>query len=151
MTLPILFNFSIVVAILYLAARKSVPEHFRLRAEKLDQAIRGAERDFAAASKECDAWNTKMQHAPDEAKAFAADAKSSLTRYRETTLAAAKKESERVAKEAVALANTELQRAKESLGRELALRSLRASASYLRGHLEDRDREVLLDQFAGRA
>lgn len=151
MTLPILFNFAIVVFILYKAGRKPVLDHFRARAEKLDQEVRGAERAYEAASKECDSWANKMQKAPDEAKVFAADAKSTLARYRETTLAAATHESERVAKEAVALANTELQRAKEGLGRELALRSLRASESYLRSHLEDRDREVLLDQFAGRA
>lgn len=151
MTLAIFINFLIVVGILYWAGKKPILEHYRARAAKLEEEVRGSERAFEAATKELNGWTEKMQKAPDEAKAYAADAKTTLARFRETTIAAAKEESIRIGREASALANTELQRAKEGLGKEIALRSLRASESYLRGHLEDRDREVLIGQFAERA
>lgn len=145
--LPVLFNFAVVVAILYFSLRKMSSQFLINRSQAIATSIAEGEKLSADAAKLLGEWDSKWKQCEAYSKELMDEAKITIERLRASGLDKAKLESERIAREGKMAAETDLIRAKSNLQRDIALRSLGLSESYLNTHLAEEDRKRLVGEY----
>jgi len=142
-----IFNFLVVVGILWYYGRKPTLEFFANRRNTIESAIRGAENQYAQAESALKVWEQKWSNSQTEANQLRSDAKERAEIFRKRTLESANLEAERIEKDAQLLGKGEVLRAKRTLQREVAERSIRMAEKFLEGHLDERDRHKLVADY----
>jgi F0F1-type ATP synthase membrane subunit b/b' len=145
--LPVLFNFIVVVLILYFSLRKMSAQFLSHRSETIAASIAEGEKLSVDAAKLLNEWDSKWKQCEAYSKSMMDEAKITIERLRSNGLDKAKLESERIAREGTMVAETEMVRVKSHLQREIALRSLVLSQNYLKKHLAEDDRKRLVNEY----
>lgn len=140
-------NFSVVAAVLYFGARKGVLGMLSGRAETVRKEISEAETLFGQASKSLSENESNHKNREANAKREMDDAKTTVTRHREKTMATAKTEAERIKREAKMMGSNEVESAKRLLQTELAEKSLEMASIYLDKHMEPKDKNKLVQEY----
>lgn len=140
-------NFLVVVAIFVKFAGKNVVAFFAHRSEEVRKEIAEAEKMAAESSallKQTEAnWDSREAISQQQLN----DAKAAIARNKEKQIALAHHEAERIKKEAHMAASTEALRAQQSLSRELISQSVGLAKSYLKDHLDEKDKHKLVSDY----
>ncbi len=142
-----IFNFLVVVFILWYFGRGPIGEFLVTRSKTVESAIGDAEAASRSASAELVEWKKSWESSEAHVKAQLDEAKVAMERLRETTLKAAKVEADRIRKESELVGKSEVMKAKESLRREVAEKSVKLAEAYLAGHLGDKDQQKLVSEY----
>lgn len=142
-----IFNFGLVVFILWFFGRKSIAAFLVARAEAVSTAMTEAERQSKESGALLSEWETNSRSREAHAKAQFEEAKAAIARSREIALVAAGTEAERVKNEAALVGKSETSRVKETLRRELVDRSVTMAHAYLEGNLSEKDRQKLVTEY----
>lgn len=142
-----IFNFALVVVVLYFAARKPFAAFLAQRSANVASQIAEGEQLSSEAEKSLALWESNWRSLEAHAKQLAEDARAAMTKVRETTLANARREAERIRHDGQLVGQSEALRARDGLGRELAERSVLAAGQYLKGHLADDDQRKLVYEY----
>lgn len=145
--LSILFNFSVVVFVLWYYGRAPLAQYLSDRSDALAKEMAEASALSKEARQELDTWQKRWNGAKGEIAQQEVETKALLARQREMMIAHLKSESERVKHEAILVAQSENARAKRLLREEVAHRSVEVARKYLVGHLEDKDRHRLVSEY----
>ena len=145
--LPVIFNFALVLGILYFSCRKAFAAFLINRSKDIGTQIQDAEKLYSESHAFLIQSEADSKASEAHAKRLLDDAKVTLERVRTTSLEKAKHEAERVSKEASMVGKTELARARMTLQKELAQKSLSAAEGYLTSHMNDEDRHGLVNNY----
>ncbi len=145
--LPVIFNFALVLAILYFSCRKAFTAFLVNRSKDIGTQIQDAEKLYTESHVLLTKSEADSQASEAHAKRLLDDAKVTLGRVRTTSLERAKHEADRVTKEASMVGKTELARARMTLQKELAEKSLNAAENYLTSHMNEEDRHGLVNNY----
>jgi F-type H+-transporting ATPase subunit b len=142
-----LVNFAVVVFILVKFGRQPLRDFLAARSKQIADAMREAEKESTEAKHQLAEAEKNWRASQANAQRFVEDAKSSIIRFREHALAAAKQEAERVRKEASLVETTERLRARRSLQQEVARKSVAMAGQYLQTHLGEKERHKLVTDY----
>lgn len=145
--LPVVVNFLAVVGVLFFATRKSAAAFLVTRREQVGGQILEAEKLWKEADADLRHWEGEWKSSEAHAKQLLDEARASSEHLKKTSLEKAATEASRIQREGELLGQTELARAKRSLQREVAERSIRAASQYLSGHVAEEDRSKLLNEY----
>lgn len=140
-------NFLLVAAILYKLAGKKLVAFFAARSEEVKKEIGEAEKMAAEAGAQFKTWETSWKSRDALARQQEEEAKAAVIRMKEKQIASAHHEAERIKKEAQMAATTETLRAKQELSRELVHQSVGVAKSYLKDHLDDKEKHKLVSDY----
>ncbi len=140
-------NFSVVAFVLIYFGRKPLAQMLAARSTSLATEIRGAEADEKEASAQLAQWEAKWNGSAAEAKQAQVDAQTRIASLKETTLATAKKQAERIVKEANAVGQVEATKGRETLQREIVRKSVSMAKDFLGAHVGDKDRHQLVAEY----
>jgi len=146
-SLPVLVNFTALVTLLFLALRKPAAAFMANRSAQIGQQMVEAQAMSTDAERELNKWQTNWRSLEVNAKKMQDDAKSTLEKLRLNSAARAKVEAERIEREANLVGQSELNKAKLQLQREVAIRSVDLVEEYLGSHIGDEDRHRLVADY----
>lgn len=130
-----ILNFSLVVGTLYFAGRKPLASFLASRSDSVGAAIDEAERLSRISEAELARWTNLLGHSRSEVDILKAESKSMIVALNEKTQLEARRETERVQKEAELVSATEYARAKRQLEAELCSGSVELAKNYLSENL----------------
>jgi F-type H+-transporting ATPase subunit b len=142
-----LFNFAIVVFILWKFGRQPFREFLSTRSKNIATQIQEAEFQSAEAKKLLGVAEKNWKSCETKACQFQEEAVAIVQRYREQTVLAARAEAERIQRESKMVAQSEMLKAKDTLQREIAQRSVRMAGQYLLAHLAEKDKQKLVSDY----
>lgn len=140
-------NFLAVVAILYFAGRKPFMAFLDTRSTTVGNSIVDAEIASKKAGEELAQWKSSWASSEAHAKAQKEEAAAAMARLKDTVLASAKVEATRIGKESSLVGQSEVTRARVSLQREVAEKSVKLAEAYLSSHLGEKDQQKLVSEY----
>jgi len=140
-------NFAVVLFILWYFGRKPIAEFFQQRRHTIQVAISEAEAQYLEAEKSLSTWQTRMKESEAEARTMFDDAKASMKKFSERTVASAQNETQRIKQESQLLGKGEILRAKQGLQTEMAEKSIALAERYLSKQLDERDKHQLVSEY----
>lgn len=145
--IAVLFNFICVVGILVHFGRKPAKDFLAHRSQTIATQIKEATELSKNAQRELAEWQQRWSESESLAKRDHEDAKKSVEKFRETVLAHAKTEAQRIQHEAKLVGESEASKAQQGLRKELIHTSVRVARDYLAQNLEDRDKLHLVTEY----
>ena len=145
--LSTLINFTVVVFILVYAGRKPIADFFAGRSQQIAKDVDEARHLSTEARRLLENWDAKSKNAQSEIHQQMEDAKASMAKFRESTLAHANNEARRISEEAKTVAAAEMLRAKRALRQQLAIESVEQARQYLESHVDKKDSKKLLTDY----
>lgn len=135
------------VLILGFALRKPLAEFLVSRSDALSKEIREAEAEAKKSAADLAHWEGKMQASKEEVAQHEADVRAQLEKQKAESATWTASEIERIGKESELVAESEKNRAKAGIQREVAHRSLAAARAYIEGHVSEKDRKQLVNEY----
>lgn len=148
--LSTVFNFAVVVFILWHFGRKPIAEFFQNRSKDIGTSVNEARIVSAEAKKAVEQWAAKKAGSEREIHQQMEDARSSIAKFRDATIARVNSESRRISEESAAVSAAEMVRAKRALRRQLAVESIEQARTYLTSHVDKKDSGKLLTDYLER-
>jgi len=145
-----IFNFAVVVLILWYFGRKPVGVFLVARSEAVAKAIVEAEQLSREMSASLEKWERDWKASEAHAKQHLEEARTAMLRHRESVLAAARADAERLRREGGMQGKSEIVKAKASLRRQLVDRSIKMAQTFLEGQLSEKDRQKLVGEYLER-
>jgi len=140
-------NFLAVVAILYFAGKKPFGAFLATRSDTVATSITDAEIASKSAGEELAQWKNSWSSSEAHAKAQKEEAAAAMARLKDTVLASAKVEATRIGKESSLVGQSEVVKARTSLQREVAEKSVKLAEAYLSSHLGEKDQQKLVTEY----
>ena len=142
-----LFNFGLLVVILFWFGRKPLKAFLASRSELIATTLEEATNLSEEALRKKNEWEQKWNHANSDVKQQLEEARAALRRYRETAIAAAQVEADRVETESKLAGVGEVAKARSRLESEILQRSVDLAESHLRNNLADKDKSRLVSEY----
>ena len=142
-----ILNFAVVVFVLTYFGRKPFAQFLISRSESLKSSIGEAEKFAKEAQVELSKWEANWKSAESHAKKNEMDAKESLKKFQERTLADARHEAERIKKDAALMGDSETSKAKRALQTEVARHSVELAQLHLGEHLAAAEKHKMVSEF----
>ena len=143
-------NTLLLLAVLIYFARKPVLTYLAGRRDTIAKNLDGAAQLLAEASLRLAEWNQKAASLDQEVASIRDATRRAAEAERDRILADARVTAARILQSASAVAERELQQARESLHGEAADLAVELAAKILREQVNDGDRARLVDEFIGR-
>jgi F-type H+-transporting ATPase subunit b len=143
-------NTLLLLAVLIYFARKPVLTYLAGRRDTIAKNLDGAAQLLAEASLRLAQWNQKAASLDQEVAAIRDATRRAAEAERDRILADARVTADRIRQSASAVAERELQQARESLRGEAADLAVELAAKILREQVNDSDRTRLVDEFIER-
>jgi F-type H+-transporting ATPase subunit b len=143
-------NTLLLLAVLIYFARKPVLTYLAGRRDTIAKNLDGAAQLLAEASLRLAEWNQKAASLDQEVAAIRDATRRAAEAERDRILADARVTADRIRQSASAVAERELQQARESLRGEAADLAVELAAKILREQVNDSDRTRLVDEFIER-
>jgi len=143
---PIL-NFLVVVFIFWFFGRKPFGAFLVSRSQGVENSILDAEAASKTAGADLAQWKNSWSSSEAHAKQQLDEAKVAMTKLSESSKRFAATESERIKKEATLVSQSEVIKARVSLQREVAEKSVKLAEAYLSGHLAEKDQNNLVTEY----
>ena len=143
-------NTLLLLAVLIYFARKPVLTYLAGRRDTIAKNLDGAAQLLAEASLRLAEWNQKAASLDQEVAAIRDATRRAAEAERDRILADARVTADRIRQSASAVAERELQQARESLRGEAADLAVELAAKLLREQVNDSDRTRLVDEFIER-
>jgi F-type H+-transporting ATPase subunit b len=143
-------NFAVVLAILAYFGRQPAKDFFKTRSEVLSKSVREAEAIAQAAIRAKAEMEQKLASAKSEMVARQREAEESMKKLKQSALAKASQEAERIHRDSQLLQEGEQVRARKQLLKELGDDSVAAVRRYLSTSLEDKDKDALVTDYLTR-
>jgi len=140
-------NLLLLLAVLFVLARKPIREFFAARRELIGTEIDEAADVLARAESNFAEWQRKLVELDAELADIRNTARERARHEREQILAEAQESAERIQRNASAAIERELRRARSDLREEAAVLAARLAEQMLERQTGDADRERLLDEF----
>jgi len=150
LVLASIFNFALVLFIFWYFGRRPIASFLLDRSEIVATALKDAEEQSKSAGALLELWTKNWRASESHAKQQFEEAKAAVVRIRESTLASAHAEAERVRRETELVGKTEVSRIKKHLRQELVERSVRMARAYLEGNLTEKDKHKLVAEYVER-
>lgn len=142
-------NFGVVIAILAYFGRQPIIDMFKTRSEVLGKAVREAEAVAQAATLARSESAKKLKAAKEEMETRRVDVAEQMKVLKQTTLAKASGEAERIHRDSQQLLEGEKLRSRKALLKEVGEDSVAAVRRYLSTSLEDKDKAALVTDYLG--
>jgi F-type H+-transporting ATPase subunit b len=143
-------NLATVLAVIFYLVRKPVAAFFGDRRESIKNDIDGAADLLEKAEARYSDWQRKLIDLESEMDEIRATARSRAEDERDQILAEARDSADRIKRDAVAAVDQELRRAQVDLRQESADLAIDLADKLLREHVNEADRDRLLDEFITR-
>jgi F-type H+-transporting ATPase subunit b len=143
-------NTLLLVAVLIYFARKPVLGFLAGRRETISKNLESAASVLAESERRLAEWNQKAANLDQEANTIRDAIRRAAEAERDRILADARVSADRMRQSASALAERELNQAREKLRREAADLAVELAAKILREQVNDGDRARLVEEFIGR-
>jgi F-type H+-transporting ATPase subunit b len=140
-------NFLVVMAILIYFGRKPLADMLVARSSDIAKAIRGAEAEASEANAALKVWESKWSSSAAEAKQNLEDTHKRAATLRESTLANARKQATRIVQEAGLVGQTEANKGRETLQKEIVRKSITMANDFLSAHVGEKDRHQLVTEY----
>jgi len=141
------FNFVVVLAILWKFALPSARQFLTDRSDGISTEMKESKTLFETASvalnKWQKAWTDSIEHVDQARK----EAEASLKIFRDETMASAKSQSERIVSEGELLAQGEVAKANRAIRNEVVENSFQLASQYLGSSLKEEDRNMLVKDY----
>jgi F0F1-type ATP synthase membrane subunit b/b' len=145
--IAVLFNFSIVCLIVWRAGSKPAQDLFLNRKQTIEQQLQEAQILSTKAKQELAEWQKRWQESEAIAHQQFEDAKKTVERFRQTALAHARTEAERIQSEARLVGQSEAAKSEQRVRAELIHSSVTMARNYLASHLEEKDKTHLVSEY----
>ena len=143
-TLAILINFAIAILILWYFSRKPIGAQLAVRSETLSKSISEAKTLLEQAEANLSEWEKNFNQSKAHAEVHFSEAKTSLERQKQNSLANTQIELERLKKEAALTARSERAKSQALIQRELISKSVEMARQILNASLKESDRTALV-------
>lgn len=145
--IPVVFNFLVMVGLLFLATRKSFAAFLVTRSEQVGGEILEADRLWKQANEELKMWEGKWKGVGAEAEKSQREAKDFSEKLSKSSIEKAQVEADRIRKEGDLVGKTELSRTQNMLRAEVAHKSIAAASQFLKDSLVEEDRRGLIKEY----
>lgn len=142
-----IFNFVVLLGILYFAIRTPLSSYLKKRQETIRQEIEDAQQAKQAGQRELNEYKTRLQAIKEETAKILQAAIREAERERERIIEEAKQMAEKIKRQAEQGAQQELQMARQRLQEEVAAITVKLTEELLKKHLEPGDHERLVDEY----
>jgi F-type H+-transporting ATPase subunit b len=143
-------NFSILVLVLYFAARKPFAAFFKGRTEMIEKSLKEATEARELAQKTLDEVRARHKNTDQEIEQILAAARKSGEKEKEAIIAEGERLKEKIVEQAKANIDFELQKAKETIKSDAALMALELAEKEIREKLGQKEQESLIDDYIKR-
>ncbi|MCB9253392.1 MAG: ATP synthase F0 subunit B [Bdellovibrionaceae bacterium] len=139
-------NFVAMVAVLYFGTRKGAKAFVAGRSENIKKSMADAEALFSKADAERSEWKANWDSVAAHSEKLMKDAQTNVNHLREKTLTAAREQSARISSDTNRLAQSEMEKAKSDLQKEIVEESLALSKQFLSVTLGEGERKKLVEE-----
>ena len=146
---PVL-NFVLLLAVLFVVARKPIQTYFADRRTRIQDEIEAAAELHRDVEQRMSEWQRRLIDLESELEAIRNTARERAQTERAHLLADARQTAERIRNDAATAVDRELLRARERLRDEASELAIEFAAGILRESVTDQDRDRLLDEFIAR-
>jgi F-type H+-transporting ATPase subunit b len=147
--LPVIFNFSVVIFILWKYGKDPIRDFFSTRSTQVNEALTEAGEISKQAFQMREEWGKKRQGIQAEIQKLESDAKESLKRMREGSEKKAEHESKRIKKETELLLQGEYRKTQKRISEEVFEESQALVRKYFLKNLDEADRSKLVGDYLG--
>jgi F-type H+-transporting ATPase subunit b len=145
-----IFNFAVLVAIIYLFAKKPVASLLKKRQESIKQAIEEAEKAKRDGGKASQEYEARLKRLDQEIERIRQTLIQEGERERERIIQEAQQMAEKIKRQAALSAQQELKMVKLRLQEEMAAMTVQLAEELLKKHLKPQDHERLVDDYIER-
>jgi len=143
-------NLAMLLAVLFVFARKPVQAFFQDRRERIQGEIQSAAQLRKEAEQRYAKWQRQLVDLDAELERVRATARERTEAERERILADARAAAERIRSDAHVAVEQELRRAREQLRDEASALSIQLASELLQAQVTDTDRDRLIDEFTAK-
>jgi F-type H+-transporting ATPase subunit b len=140
-------NFTVLVVILVLAARKPIKEYFRKRTEQIEKSIKDAEEAKELAKKSLEEVRERLRNTDQEIQEILDAAKKSGEKEKEMIIAEGEELKNKILEQAKANIEFELQKAKKAIKSEAAIMALELAEKSIKEKLGKEEQHALIDEY----
>jgi len=143
-------NLALLLAVLFVFARKPIQAFFQGRRERIQGELQSAAQLRKEAEQRYAKWQRQLIDLDVELERIRATARERAEAERERILADARAAAERIRSDAHVAVEQELRRAREQLRDEASALSIQLASELLQAQVTDADRDRLLDEFTAK-
>lgn len=143
-------NLALLLAVLFVFARKPIQAFFQGRRERIQGELQSAAQLRKEAEQRYAKWQRQLVDLDAELERVRATARERAEAERERILADARAAAERIRSDAHVAVEQELRRAREQLRDEASALSIQLASELLQAQVTDTDRDRLLDEFTAK-
>jgi F-type H+-transporting ATPase subunit b len=143
-------NLALLLAVLFVFARKPMQAFFQDRRERIQGELQSAAQLRKEAEQRYAKWQRQLVDLDAELERVRATARERAEAERERILADARAAAERIRSDAHVAVEQELRRAREQLRDEASALSIQLASELLQAQVTDTDRDRLLDEFTAK-
>jgi len=143
-------NLALLLAVLFVFARKPIQTFFRDRRDRIQGELQSAAQLHKEAEQRYAKWQRQLVDLDAELERVRATARERAEAERERILADARAAAERIRSDAHVAVEQELRRAREQLREEASALSIQLASELLQAQVTDTDRDRLLDEFTAK-
>jgi F-type H+-transporting ATPase subunit b len=140
-------NLALLLAVLFVLARKPIQAFFRDRRDRIKGELQSAAQLRKEAEQRYAKWQRQLVDLDAELERVRATVRERAEAERERILADARAGAERIRSDAHVAVEQELRRAREQLREEASALSIQLASELLQAQVSDADRDRLLDEF----
>jgi F-type H+-transporting ATPase subunit b len=140
-------NLTLLLAVLFVLARKPIQAFFRDRRDRIKGELQSAAQLRKEAEQRYAKWQRQLVDLDAELERVRATVRERAEAERERILADARAGAERIRSDAHVAVEQELRRAREQLREEASALSIQLASELLQAQVSDADRDRLLDEF----
>jgi len=144
-----LFNFAVLIAILYFGGRKAVSAALNARSNQIKTDLASAAEARAAAQARFEQQEKRLAALEHEIGAIAASIKQEAEAEKARLIAAAEDRARRIQEESAFIIEQQVKQAEEDLRREVAAAAVALAEKIVRNQLGPSDQQRLIDTFVG--
>ena len=143
-------NLALLLAVLFVFARKPIQAFFQDRRDRIQGELQSAAQLHKEAEQRYAKWQRQLVDLDAELERVRATARERAEAERERILADARAAAERIRSDAHVAVEQELRRAREQLRQEASALSIQLASELLQAQVTDTDRDRLLDEFTAK-
>ncbi len=147
MIIAALFNFALLLFILWYFGKAPLQQMLNERKEMLSKEIQEAGSLYEVASQDFSKWEGALSNIEADAVNFEGQAKEAVQRGRKHILETAEKDAARIKVEAKLMGDTEAKKLQNVLQKEVASRSIQAAQLYLNAHFTEKDHHKVVAEY----
>ena len=143
-------NLALLLAVLFVFARKPIQAFFQDRRDRIQGELQSAAQLHKEAEQRYAKWQRQLVDLDAELERVRATARERAEAERDRILADARAAAERIRSDAHVAVEQELRRAREQLRQEASALSIQLASELLQAQVTDTDRDRLLDEFTAK-